>query len=1203
MKRLLISLVVVITLVSVTKQANAQTVTPFGHTTICGVSSVYKPPIQKTSDLRLPAWWISYDKTPCTIYMQAVTIPSIKLGGYCSPFPNKTSPVGETTAFCQGGSNEKVNAYVCNTGNTQAVSCGNPKITDRSGGSRVSLLDVKNKLGSEYKCGQTIQLDVFNKTCTNTMIDQHYRNISGLAVPSADLDGDGMQDQFDPKYYVKDASGVPTFCLAKDNLVWYTGACKEEKKNPSCVLNGSTSDMYVGDIRPFSAVSSDPDGGVTNLTQIYSSPTTSESWTYVGASNSNTASGNFLCPRKGSFYITCNARDDEGVFCSGNPFNDKYVDCGPNDTKVVNCIDRPVVTPNLSIDKYIDSSKTVGTSPYKTNDVIVFGITVKNTGNVNLVDIILTDTLPAYTEFDAEKTKALNGGILNWACIGTTCSYNRSLSLAVNESKTVYFAVKVKSYTTLGDIKSKNKVCANVKNVAEKCDEVPFDLRDVVVLKSIYIDKMIDAGNSIGTSPYKAGDLVAFKIRVQNTGNTALGNVILKDTVPALTTFSAADTNRLNATINVSRTWTCTAGVCQINLGTLAPTQIVDIFFVARVSTYERYGENVTSENKACVVTTSLAGEKCDEVPFDLKDLIAPVRAITIDKSIEGSANAYKAGDYVKFKVVVTNTGNTKLDNVIVEDVVPALTNFDAVKSAEANGGKNVWECADRVCNSYLGSLEAKASRTLYYVVKVQAYTLYGEDVKSQNTACVTANLITGKKCDTVPFDLVDVVEPSKSITIDKSIEGRASIYKIGDYVKFKIVVKNTGNTRLNNLIVEDEVPTYTDFDTTKTAEANGGANIWECSNRTCKSNIGTLNAGAEKTLYYVVKVQSYTEYNTDVKSKNTACVTTTDLTGKKCDDVDFDLEDQIKIGEGNISIDKVIDNDKTTASSPYEANAKVVFRITVKNTGETDLTNVVVTDNVPAHTDYDADATNALTSGWNCDGGTCTYTIGNFVKGAEKVLYYVVKVEDHNITDEDVKSENKACVKAKGDNSQNFEQCDEVTFDIKDKEEEKEDKEEGDKVSISKKVRKEGDDRWEDKITDVEEGDVIEFKIKVENKSDEDTSSIDDLKMEDKLPKELEKISGGLTEYWDDFDHDDDKTFIIKAKVRSSEYDKDVDKCVDNKARVFIDGDEEDEAEATVCYSNVEVSELPETGAGSFAVISGLITSAFGIVLKKKRA
>jgi hypothetical protein len=178
-------------------------------------------------------------------------------------------------------------------------------------------------------------------------------------------------------------------------------------------------------------------------------------------------------------------------------------------------------------------------------------------------------------------------------------------------------------------------------------------------------------------------------------------------------------------------------------------------------------------------------------------------------------------------------------------------------------------------------------------------------------------------------------------------------------------------------------------------------------------------------------------------------------------------------------------------------------------------------------------------------------------------------------------------------------------TFDIKDKEDDDddEDKEEGDNVSISKKVRKEGDDRWEDKITDVEEGDVIEFKIKVENKSDEDTASIDDLKMEDKLPKELEKISGGLTEYWDDFDHDDDKTFTIKARVRSSEYDKDVDKCVDNKARVYIDGDEEDEAEATVCYSNVEVSELPETGAGSFAAISGLVTSAVGVVLKKKRS
>jgi uncharacterized repeat protein (TIGR01451 family) len=1077
------------------------------------------------------------------------------------------------------------------------------------------------------------------------------------------------------------------------------------------------------------------------FTGIYSSPTTTESWTTIATSNSNSTGGTFTCPAVGSYHIVCNARDDENVFCSGNPFTHPFNDCGPNDHKIVKCIDKPVLTPNLTIDKYIDSSKTVGSSPYKTNDVIAFGITVKNTGNVNLTNITLTDTIPEYTEFDSEKTKALNGGVINWTCTQSTCTYTPKISLAINESKTVYFAAKVKAYTTLGNLNSKNKVCADVVGVSQKCDEVPFDIKDIVAVKSIFIDKTLDTSNSIGTSPYKAGDLVAFKIRVQNTGNTSLENVILKDTIPPFTTFSASDTNRLNATINVSKTWTCTASTCQVNLGTLAPAQIVDIFFAARVTTYEIYGENVTSENKACVVTTSLPDEKCDTVPFDLKDLIAPVRSISIDKSIENAVNEYKAGDYIKFKVVVTNTGNTALDNVIVEDEVPALTDFDQAKTLEANGGTNLWECANRVCKAYLGSMEAKASKTLYYVVKVQSYTLYGEDVKSENTACVTANLITGKKCDTVPFDLkdliapvrsisidksiegsvneykagdyikfkvvvtntgntaldnvivedevpaltdfdqaktreannganlwacanrvctanlgtmaskasktlyyvvkvqgytlygedaksentacvtahlitgekcdtvpfdlVDLEEPSKAISIDKSIEGRVATYKIGDYIKFKIVVSNTGNTTLTNVVVEDEVPSYTDFDSAKTAEANGGTNLWECANRVCKANVGTLTVGAQKTLYYVVKVQTYTEYGKDVKSHNIACVTTPAIDGKKCDDVDFDLEDQVKIGDSSVSIDKVIDTDKTAASSPYEANAKIVFRITVKNTGDTDLTNVVVTDAVPAHTDFDADATNALTPGWSCDGGTCTYTIGTLAKGAEKVLYYVVTVEEHSITDEDVKSENRACVKARGENPQNLEQCDEVTFDIKDKEDDDddEDKEEGDNVSISKKVRKEGDDRWEDKITDVEEGDVIEFKIKVENKSDEDTASIDDLKMEDKLPKELEKISGGLTEYWDDFDHDDDKTFTIKARVRSSEYDKDVDKCVDNKARVYIDGDEEDEAEATVCYSNVEVSELPETGAGSFAAISGLVTSAVGVVLKKKRS
>lgn len=154
----------------------------------------------------------------------------------------------------------------------------------------------------------------------------------------------------------------------------------------------------------------------------------------------------------------------------------------------------------------------------------------------------------------------------------------------------------------------------------------------------------------------------------------------------------------------------------------------------------------------------------------------------------------------------------------------------------------------------------------------------------------------------------------------------------------------------------------------------------------------------------------------------------------------------------------------------------------------------------------------------------------------------------------------------------------------------------------IEKKVRKEGDDSWKDKVTNVKEGEVVEFKIKVKNDGE---VKVNDMEMIDKLPKEMERVGGdGLTEYWGDFEPGETKTFTIKAAVKDSEYDrKNFEKCVVNKAEVEYKGDGEASDTATVCYSDKEVTELPKTGGSSMVYGAlGLGFVALGAVSKKLR-
>jgi hypothetical protein len=164
-------------------------------------------------------------------------------------------------------------------------------------------------------------------------------------------------------------------------------------------------------------------------------------------------------------------------------------------------------------------------------------------------------------------------------------------------------------------------------------------------------------------------------------------------------------------------------------------------------------------------------------------------------------------------------------------------------------------------------------------------------------------------------------------------------------------------------------------------------------------------------------------------------------------------------------------------------------------------------------------------------------------------------------------------------------------------------------RFQIDKDVRIEGDNEWEeDKVAGVKEGEVVEFRIKVKNLSDDGIGSFDDMEMKDVLPDELIKAGGsGLTEEWNDFDSGDTKTFIIKVKIDSKEFDRtdNFEKCVVNKAEVRRDGDFEGSDTATVCYGNGEPTELPKTGAVSdLALVGvGLLTTGLLAKLSKKFA
>jgi uncharacterized repeat protein (TIGR01451 family)/LPXTG-motif cell wall-anchored protein len=161
----------------------------------------------------------------------------------------------------------------------------------------------------------------------------------------------------------------------------------------------------------------------------------------------------------------------------------------------------------------------------------------------------------------------------------------------------------------------------------------------------------------------------------------------------------------------------------------------------------------------------------------------------------------------------------------------------------------------------------------------------------------------------------------------------------------------------------------------------------------------------------------------------------------------------------------------------------------------------------------------------------------------------------------------------------------------------------------VEKKVRVGDSGSFSDKVTHVAKGEIVEFQIVVKNEGD---MEVNDMKMVDILPKEMERVGGSqLTETWDNFEvctsekcEDERKVFIIKAKVKDSEFDReDFEKCVVNKAEIYYKDKFEGADTATVCYGKVPVTELPKTGTTSTALVTigGLSLVYLGKLLKKR--
>ena len=389
------------------------------------------------------------------------------------------------------------------------------------------------------------------------------------------------------------------------------------------------------------------------------------------------------------------------------------------------------------------------------------------------------------------------------------------------------------------------EVAANVTENAEY----------VAQWSGLNVTKVVTDHLSTGDA-FVEGNTIHFEITVENIGDVALKDVIVKDTL--------ADTDILPAQAATGN-YNVVNGEAQI--GTLAARATVKVY-ASHVVTADDVA-NKAFKNTAVVSHTNPVDPEGEKPEIPTKTEVIPTKGVKVEKTVTSTAPAadgkYVLGDKVTFAITVTNTGNTELNDFRVVDQLKNTT----ILNGE---GYTVTADAEGHAVAVVNGLAVDASITIAAEHIVAEEDLRKEHFKNVAVAELTdpQNPDNPKKEEDETPD-IPKVDADANWKVTKTVTNLPSrgYFHSGEVAEFNIKVENTGNQTLNDIVVADLL---------SGAELKAGSGYTLNANGT--ATIATLNVGAAVTLKAAYKVTSADATNKKFVNAATATIGTETETG-----------------------------------------------------------------------------------------------------------------------------------------------------------------------------------------------------------------------------------------------------------------------------------------------------------------------------------
>jgi uncharacterized repeat protein (TIGR01451 family) len=582
------------------------------------------------------------------------------------------------------------------------------------------------------------------------------------------------------------------------------------------------------------------------------------------------------------------------------------------------------VTKTVRNTQYNNQNSFTKTVQARNGDVVDFQVIITNTGNSTAKHIVIKD--PAVAGLTYISGVNLTDAAMNDLAPGES-SAPFIFSARFNSSSPVTNVVSAKGDNTNEDTSSASVTPVTI---------TPTDTNTTLsVTKTVRNTQYNNQNTYVESVQAKSGNVVDFQVIVRNTGANVAKNVIVTD--PNLSGLTYANGSNL------------TNG---LNLGDLAPGQSSTINF----------SSTFTSSNAVTNVVRARADnapEVSDTASVTPVVIVPPteIRTLTITKQVRditsGSGYATSVntlnGHNLQYQIVVTNTGNATINNIRVNDTFPAGLNM-----VPGSFGTNM-NNASTISNIFASSLAAGQQFVINYnatvnLVNPNCGTIVntanasGDNVNATNNVTATVNVV----CNPVNGNIT-VNKQARNVTQNGSF-GTSVTANQGDRIGYQITV-TASNGNVSNITINDSLPQYLTY---VSGSARLNANVYNNSFLGTPINIGSLSAGQTTTFYFESTVNNNLPNCQQTTITNTVNASADNLgTTPGSASVIVNNTNGCTTGTptfAQMTITKLVRTQNGSFQKSVNANTndRVIFQISVMNSGTQTLNNVWVTDLLP---------------------------------------------------------------------------------------------------------------------------------------------------------------------------------------------------------------------------------------------------------------